>query len=91
MYNYEIRPNLQRILKKLSRKEKKTYERVIKKMEEIINAISVEHYKNLKHSLKNFKRIQIGEKVLIFNHNKNTNIITFEDFDHHDRIYLKKF
>ena len=89
MYNYEIRPNLQRILKKLSKKDNQTYERTIKKIEEIINSNSIEHYKNLKHSLKTFKRVQIGEKVLIFNFNENTNTITFEDFDHHDKIYLK--
>jgi len=89
MYNYEIRPNLQKIIKKLFKKDNKTRERIIKKIEEIINANSIEHYKNLRHGLKNFKRIQIKEKVLIFSFNKSTNTIIFEDFDHHDKIYLK--
>ena len=91
MHHYEIRPNLQRIIKKLFKKDNQTRERIIKKIDEIINANSIKHYKNLRHDLKNFKRIQIGEKVLIFSFNKTTNIITFEDFDHHDKIYLKKF
>ena len=89
MYNHEIRPNLQKIMKRLFKKDNQTYERIIKKIKEIIYSNSIEHYKNLRHDLKDFKRVQIGEKVLIFNFNKTKNLITFENFDHHDRIYLK--
>ena len=89
MYDYEIRPSLQKILKKLFKKDNQTRERVIKKIEEIINSNSVEHYKNLRHNLKIFKRVQIGEKVLIFSFNKKSNLLVFEDFAHHDKIYLK--
>ena len=89
MYAHEIKPNLQKIMKKLSRRNNKTYERIIKKINEIINSNSVEHYKNLRHNLKNLKRIQIGEKVLTFSFDKTKNLIAFEDFDHHDKIYLK--
>ena len=38
MYYYEIKPNLQRILKKLSKKDKSAYEQIMKKIEEIINS-----------------------------------------------------
>ena len=91
MYNYEILPNLQKILKKLFKKDNQTRERVIKKIEEITSAKSIEHYKNLRHDLKKFKRVQIREKVLIFSFNEKTNTLVFEDLDHHDKIYLKKF
>ena len=89
MYNHEIRPNLQKIMKKLFKKDNQTYERIIKKIKEIISSNSIEHYKNLRHDLKDFKRVQIGEKVLIFSFDKTKNLIIFEDFDHHDKIYLK--
>ena len=91
MYNYEISPTLQKILKRLFKKDVQTHERVIKKIEEIINSNSIEHYKNLRHDLKNFKRIHIKESVLIFSFDKTKNLLIFEDFDHHDKIYLKKF
>ena len=91
MYNYEINPNLQKIMKKLLKKDPQTRERIIKKIEEIINSKSIEHYKNLRYNLKEFKRVQIGEKVLIFKFDKGNNLILFEDFDHHDNIYVKKF
>ena len=91
MYLYKIQPNLQKILLKLFKKDNRTRERISKKIEEIINSGDVEHYKNLRHDLKNFKRVQIRENVLVFKFDKKNKLIVFEDFDHHDNIYKKKF
>lgn len=88
MYQYKIQPHLQGIMTKLFKKDPKTRERIIKKIQEIINS-DVEHYKNLRYYLKEFKRVQIGEKVLVFRFDKKNNVISFEDFDHHDKIYLR--
>ncbi len=87
MYNYEIVPDLKRILNKLSKKDKQTYEQVIKKINEVINSFEVEHYKNLRYELKDKKRVHIGDFVLIFKFIKEENKIIFLDFDHHDKIY----
>lgn len=87
MYNYEIIPHLQRILNKLSKKDKSTYEQVLKKIEEIIKSADVEHYKNMKYDLSNEKRVHVGHFVLIFSFIKSENKIKFLDFDHHDNIY----
>ena len=90
MYHYEIKPNLQKILNKLSKKDKAVYEHILKKIEEIVNSYNVEHYKNLKYDLKEFKGVHIGHFVLVFHFDKHRNLISFEDFDHHDVIYKKK-
>lgn len=90
MYDYEIKSPLQKILNKLSKKDKKLYEQILKKIDEIINSESIEHYKNLRYDLKEFKRVHIGHFVLVFKFNKNNNLISFEDFKHHDKIYFKK-
>ena len=66
------------------------YERILKKIQEVINS-DIEHYKNLRHDLKEFKRVQIGSFVLVFKFVKSENKICFEDFDHHDKIYQKRF
>ncbi|MDP7141540.1 MAG: addiction module toxin RelE [Candidatus Woesearchaeota archaeon] len=87
MYNYEIKPSLQKILKKLSKKDRKRYEIIIKKIKEIINHPNPHNYKNLKHDLKEFKRVHIDSHfVLTFKVDKDKNSILFEDFDHHDKI-----
>jgi len=89
MYSYEVKPNLQKILKKLSKKDKILYEQIVKKIEEIINSNNVEHYKNLRDNMKDSKRVHIGHFVLIFSFDKNRNLISFEDFEHHDNVYKK--
>ena len=89
MYEHEIKPSLRTILKKLSKKDKQLYEQVLRKIDEVINSYKIESYKNLRHNLKDFKRVQIGEKVLVFKFDKKNKRISFENFTHHDKIYLK--
>ena len=87
MHNFEVSENLQEILKKLSKKDKALHEQIIKKINEIINSYDVEHYKNLRYNLKEYKRVHIGHFVLIFRYDKPKNTIFFEDFSHHDAVY----
>ncbi len=84
---YEIKPHLQSILDKLKKKDKVAFDQIAKKIEEIIES-DPNHYKNLRHDLKMFKRVHIkGSFVLIFNYNKDEQLISFCDYDHHDNIY----
>lgn len=87
MYRYKVKPKLKIILKKLFKKDREAYERVMDKIEEVITSSDVEHYKNLRYNLKEFKRVQIGSFVLIFKFDKSNKIIDFENYDHHDKIY----
>ncbi len=91
MYSHEITQPLQRILNKLSKKDRVIYEQVLKKIDEIINSPNVEHYKNLKYDLKDKKRVHVGSSVLVFKFIKGENKIFFLDYDHHDIIYKKKY
>ncbi len=88
--DYEIKPNLKKILNKIYKKNPLMYGRIFKKIHEVINS-NPEHYKNLRHSLKEFKRVQIGSFVLVFKFIKSENKIQFWDFDHHDKVYFKRF
>ena len=87
MRKYEILPSLQKILNKISKKDNATYEQILKKIEEIINSSDIEHYKNLRYSLKDRKRVHIGHFVLVFKFVKEEDKIIFLDFNHHDNIY----
>ena len=89
MYSYEILPSLQRILNKLSKKDRWLYEQILKKIEGVITCSDVEHYKNLRYDMKDKKRVHIGHFVLVFKIIKKENKIVFMDFDHHDKIYRR--
>ena len=84
---YKTSNEFDRILAKLQKKDKQLYENLLNKMSEILNSIDIEHYKNLRYNMKEFKRAHIGHFVLVFKFEKTSNIVFFEDFDHHDKIY----
>ena len=84
---YKLSKNFDRILIKLQKKDKQLYENLINKMNEIINIPDVEHYKNLRHNLKVYKRAHVGSFVVIFKYDKTNDFLFFDDFNHHDKIY----
>ena len=87
-YEFEIKPELEKKLVKLYKKDKLTYKKIMKKIYEIINSRDIEHYKNLRYDMKDSKRVHIGHFVLVFSFDKSNNFVSFEDYDHHDNIYL---
>lgn len=94
MFNFNLTDELKSIIEKLARKDKKKTEIINKKIRQIINSdlVSIQHYKNLKHDLKEFKAVHIDSSfVLVFKVDIPRNFILFVDFDHHDRIYKKKY
>jgi YafQ family addiction module toxin component len=87
VYNFDVSENLEKILNKLSKKDKDLYNQILKKIDEVIHSEDVEHYKNLRYNMQDSKRAHIGHFVLIFQYKKEENVILFDDFDHHDNIY----
>jgi len=88
MYEFEIEEKLHQQLKKLFKKDKKRYEIIWKKINEVINNSNIDHYKNLKFPMNEFKRVHIDKSfVLIFKYDKINDKIKFYDLDHHDKIY----
>ena len=87
MHNSQYNEHLQKVMRKLSKKDKNLYGQLLNKINEIVNCYDLEHYKNLRYNLKDSKRVHIGHFVLIFQYNLKTDTINFDDFDHHDNIY----
>ena len=87
---FDVSPTLQKTLNKLGRKDRTLAIAVRKKIDQIINCdeTTINHFKNLRHDLSYLKRVQIGSFVLTFR--LKGDIIIFDDFDHHDRIYRKR-
>ncbi len=90
--DYELHPQLDDILKKLSKKDKSLSLMVLNKINEIITSQDIEHYKNLRWPLEKYKRVHISKRyVLIFRYYKKENVILFRYFDHRDFIYKNKY
>ena len=89
MYSSKVKPDLDRRLNKLFKKNRKQYEIIIKKVEEILK--NPQHYKNLRAPLQDWKEVHIDKSfVLTFSVDENTKTVTLEDYDHHDKIFRKK-
>ena len=89
-FDYDFVPELKIIIKKLGKKDPKRNEMLHKKVNQIINSdeTTIEHYKNLRHDLKEAKRVHIDKHfVLIFEVDDNQKIVRLLDYDHHDKIY----
>ncbi|MBI5035940.1 addiction module toxin RelE [Candidatus Micrarchaeota archaeon] len=89
---YDFTDKLKDIIQKLQKKDPKRTEIIYKKINQIITSdeATIEHYKNLRHDLKDKKRVHInGSFVLTFKYEKSRKFILFLDFDHHDNIYKK--
>ena len=90
MYTYELRKSLEKDFIKLAKKNPTLLRLVYKKIKEITSGDDVAHYKNLRSPLQQLKRVHIDKRtfVLVFSIDEIKKHIIFEDFDHHDNIYL---
>jgi YafQ family addiction module toxin component len=90
MRKFEVEEKLHQILKKLFRKDNKKYEITWKKIKEVASSPDIEHYKNLKSPMNEFKRVHIDKSfVLVFKYDKTNDKLKFYDLDHHDNIYKR--
>ena len=86
MYSLSIRPDLDKGLGKLLKKNRKKYDIIMRKVAQIIE--NPQHYKNLRSPLQHWKRVHIDKHfVLTFSVDESTKMVTLEDYDHHDNIY----
>ncbi len=90
MRNYYFEEKLRKKLSIVFKKDPRRYKILMKKIEEIITSDNIDHYKNLRKPLQNFKRVHIDAHfVVVFKYEKSEDAIYFYDFDHHDKIYKK--
>ncbi len=87
-FPFDISPKLEKILNKLERKDRNLALTVRKKIQQIIESDSLsidEHFKNLRHGLSDYKRVQVGSFILFFRFEGDK--IVFDSFKHHDEAY----
>jgi mRNA-degrading endonuclease RelE of RelBE toxin-antitoxin system len=85
-----ISDDLRKTLVILKRKDKTMFQMVEKKILQIasLDSISLQHFKNLRSPLSDFKRVHLGSYVLLFHVQANS--IIFDAFEHHDKIYQQR-
>ncbi|MFT4244365.1 MAG: type II toxin-antitoxin system RelE family toxin [Candidatus Woesearchaeota archaeon] len=90
MLKYQIDSKLLKSLQKIQKKDIKSYNNILTKIEEIIhsNEETILNYKNLKYPLQHLKRVHINTKfILLFRFDSNNKLVIFESYKHHDEAY----
>ncbi len=88
-YSYSIEKKLKAKLKRTYKKDKKLYDAVMKKIEEIMG--NPHRYKPLRHDLKGSRRVHLERSfVLVFEIAEEEKMVRFLDWRHHDEIYRKR-
>ena len=86
-FKFVITPALSRQIDKLAHKDRVLALAIRNKMTQIINSdvVFINHFKNLRGNLSDYKRVHVGSFVLMFKVEKDT--IIFDMFRHHDDAY----
>ena len=88
MYKIAVKPDLDKIFRKMSKRNPKDLEIIYKKIEMI--SVNPHRFKNLRAPFNDWKRVHIDRNfVLTFSIDEKTKTVILEDFDHHDFIYKK--
>jgi len=85
MYNLEVRESLDRIFKKLAKRDKVSFNYLSKKISEIRE--NPYHFKPLRRPLQNYWRVHIGNYVLIYSINEKSKTVILERYEPYDEIY----
>jgi len=85
-----ISDELKKTLIILKRKDKTMFQMVKKKIVQIASSdsLSIQHFKNLRSPLNDFKRVHLGSYVLLFR--VQADKIIFETLVHYDYVYQKR-
>ena len=89
-YRFEIKPKLDKKLKKIKKNDPMLFKAARDKIEEIIK--NPHHYKPLRYDLKGLRRVHLEKSfVLVFEIEEAENIVRFLDLKYHNEIYRKKY
>jgi len=87
MYDLKIKPTVDKIFKKLAKKNKNQLVMIHKKIQEIRSKPNHD-YKHLRPPLHHFSRVHIDNHfVLLFDINHTEEVVTIYYFGHHDDAY----
>ncbi|MFA4946710.1 MAG: addiction module toxin RelE [Candidatus Micrarchaeia archaeon] len=89
MFDFDFSEELRRQIKSLSKRDAALADALSKKVREVCSRDenTIDFYKNLKKPLNEFKRVHVGNFVLVFRVDKAHNFIFFEYMRHHDDAY----
>jgi len=88
MYTLEAREHVDRIFKKLAKKDPNQMETVARKIRKILE--DPHRFKPMHFPLGGMRRVHLGSFVLLFSVDEQRKTVILQDYEHHDRVYRAK-
>ena len=91
-FAFALSDELRAVLEKAAKKNPELAKSVYKKIEQITqlnDESTIDHFKNLRHDLKDYKRVHVGSFVLMFKIYREKRFILFDRLGHHDDAYKR--
>ena len=88
MYALEVREHVDRIFKKLAKKNPNQMEIMSKKIQEILDDPHM--FKSMHFPLAGMRRVHFGSFVLLFSIDEQRKTVILQDYEHHDRVYRRE-
>ena len=85
MYSLEVVEKVDRILKKLRKKDLAQFEALCGKINEILE--NPQQFKPLRSPMQHMRRVHIGSFVLIYDIDEGRKVVVIRRYDHHDNVY----
>ncbi len=88
MYALEVRQHVDRVFRKLSKKDSKRMDAITKKINEILE--DPHAFKPMHFPLSGMRRVHFGSYALLFSIDEQRRTVVLEDYDHHDSVYRRR-
>ena len=85
MYSLEVVESVDKIFKKLKKKDPAQFEALSKKMNEILK--NPQQFKPLKSPMQHMRRVHLGSFVLVYDVDEARKVVTIRRYEHHDNVY----
>lgn len=85
MYSLEVGEKVDRIFKKLRKKDSVQFEALSKKVNEILE--DPQQFKPLKSPMQHMRRVHVSSFVLVYDIDEARKVVTIRRYEHHDNVY----
>jgi YafQ family addiction module toxin component len=86
LYSIEIVEKVDKIFKKLSKKDSAQFESLTNKINAILE--NPQQFKPLKSPMQHMRRVHVGSFVLVYDIDEAKKVVTIRRYEHHDNVYL---
>ena len=85
LYSLEAVESVDRIFKKLKKKDSAQFEALSKKVNEILE--NQRRFKPLKSPMQHMRRVHMGSFILVYDIDDARKVVTIRRYEHHDNVY----